>query len=196
MKAFDTLNWDSALSEFLDNSVKLKQELERKRKMSMFPVELPQGFKIKFHDDAHNHLQGDIIEKFLPRFGFGAEVLYVGDAQKKDLFIDEAKLNQLNFFKLKHDELPDIVAYSKEKNLLYLIEALHSTGPMDELRVRTLKTMLKDCPAQLLFFTAFENKSVFRTWAAKIAWESEVWIADNPDHLIHFNGYKFLEIHK
>ncbi len=25
-----------------------------------------------------------------------------------------------------------------------------------------------------------------------VAWETEVWIADNPDHLVHFNGHKFL----
>lgn len=196
MKAFGTKNWSTVLPQFLQNAINLRKELEHKRELSMFPVRLPQGDELKFHDDAHNHLQGKIIEEFLPRFGFGAEVLYVGDAQKKDLYIDADKLEKLNFFTLKHDELPDIVAYSKEKNLLYLIEAFHSTGPMDELRVRKLKSLLKDCPAQLLFFTAFENKEIFKSKATSIAWETEVWIADTPDHLIHFNGYKFLEINK
>ena len=35
--------------------------------------------------------------------------------------------------------MPDVVAYGREKNLLSLIEAVHSTGPMSEIRVMKLK---------------------------------------------------------
>lgn len=90
------------------------------------------------------------------------------------------------------------MAYSKEKNLLYLIEAYHSTGEWSEVRVRKVKRKLEEsnCTANVVFFTAFENKNVFKQKAKDIAWETEVWIADSPEHLVHFNGYKFLEIHK
>ncbi|MFS2517149.1 MULTISPECIES: BsuBI/PstI family type II restriction endonuclease [Parabacteroides] len=27
---------------------------------------------------------------------------------------------------------------------------------------------------------------------ADIAWETEVWIAENPGHMIHFNGDRFI----
>jgi adenine-specific DNA-methyltransferase len=40
--------------------------------------------------------------------------------------------------------------------------------------------------------TAFPDRVTFRKFAKDIAWETEVWIADNPDHMIHFNGDKFL----
>ena len=92
-------------------------------------------------------------------------------------------------------ELPDIVTYSKEKNLLFLIEAVHSSGPMDEARVRRLQNNLVGCPAETVFFTAFLTKNEFRRWLTSIAWETEVWIADSPEHLVHFNGYKFLQLH-
>lgn len=105
-------------------------------------------------------------------------------------------MEQIGFFALEHDELPDVVAYCKEKNLLFLIEAVHSAGPMDEIRVRKLKKQLKNCAAIHIFVTSFLNKKELRKWVEKIAWESEVWIADNPEHMIHFNGFKFLEIHK
>ena len=111
---------------------------------------------------------------------------------------NEEKLKELNFFTLEHEELPDVIAYSKEKNLLYLIEAYHSTGEWNEIRVRKILRKLQEsgCIVNTVFFTAFENKNVFRTKAKDIAWETEVWIADSPEHLVHFNGYKFLEIHK
>ena len=63
---------------------------------------------------------------------------------------------------------------------------------MSEIRVHELKKLLKKCTAELIFVTAFLTRDVFRKWVVEIAWETEVWIADNPDHLIHFNGHKFL----
>ena len=66
---------------------------------------------------------------------------------------------------------------------------------MSELRVRKLKELLKNCPAEIIFLTAFLTKKDFRKWALDIAWETEVWIAETPEHMVHFNGYKFLEIH-
>jgi adenine-specific DNA-methyltransferase len=43
-----------------------------------------------------------------------------------------------------------------------------------------------------VYVTAFLDKADFRKYAADIAWETEVWIAETPDHMIHFNGPKFL----
>jgi adenine-specific DNA-methyltransferase len=47
----------------------------------------------------------------------------------------------------------------------------------------------------LVYVTAFPDRAEFRKNAADIAWETEVWIADNPDHLVHFNGERFLGPH-
>ena len=106
--------------------------------------------------------------------------------------IEEEKLKNLNFFELSHGELPDVVAYSKEKNWLYLIEAYHSTGPMSDTRVLKLKELLTECKCELIFITAFLDKATFKKQASVIAWETEVWIAGEPDHMVHFNGDKFL----
>lgn len=166
--------------------------------MQKVPVTLPNGKIIVLSYGEHNDLQKAIIEVFLPLFGFGAEVLYVGDTKDKFLHLEKAELEKIKFFTLEHEELPDVVAYSREKNLLYLIEAYHSTGEWDEIRVRKVKRKLEEsgCTANVVFFTAFENKNIFKQKAKDIAWETEVWIADSPEHLVHFNGYKFLELHK
>lgn len=196
LKSYGTLQWKNELGIYKEQVKLLKEELERKRNLEKIPVKLPSGTDLLLSAGEHNILQKHIVEDFLSRFGMGAEVLYIGDTSDKYLYKNEEVLDQIGFFTLEHEELPDIVAYCKEKNLLFLIEAVHSAGPMDEIRVMKLKKQMENCTATPIFITAFLNKKEFRKWATDIAWESEVWIADNPEHMIHFNGYKFLEIHK
>lgn len=196
LRSYGTAEWASELSDFKRKNEELKEMLARKRELERIPVKLPSGVEVRLSAGEHNELQRDIIQQFLPRFGFGAEVLYLGDATDKYLIREDEKLKAINFFELEHEELPDVVAYSSEKNLLFMIEAVHSIGQMGEIRVKKLKDKLQECTAQLIFVSAFENKKIFRKFSEDIAWESEVWLADNPDHMIHFNGYKFLEIHK
>jgi len=116
----------------------------------------------------------------------------VGDAENKLLYLDQPGLDALNFFELKHGELPDIVAYSPAKAWLFLIEAVNSYGPISPIRLARLKELTQQCPCDPVFVTAFLTRSDFRKFVHEIAWETEVWIAEDPDHLIHFNGEKFL----
>ena len=198
LHSFGSSRWEILLNEFRKETKSLKEELERRRDLQTVPVTLPNGKTIVLSYGEHNDLQKAIIEVFLPLFGFGAEVLYVGDTKDKFLHLEKAELEKIKFFTLEHEELPDVVAFSREKNLLYLIEAYHSTGEWDEIRVRKVKRKLEEsgCTANVVFFTAFENKNIFKQKAKDIAWETEVWIADSPEHLVHFNGCKFLELHK
>ncbi|OWV09743.1 BsuBI/PstI family type II restriction endonuclease [Fibrobacter sp. UWH1] len=196
VQSHGTKTWKKTLAVFLEMQHKLREELERRRASEKVPVTLPSGLNLELSAGEHNILQKRIIEDFLPEFGMGAQVLYVGDTSNKYLFRDDKSLKSLNFFELEHDELPDIIAYSKEKNLLFLIEAVHSSGPMSESRIASLKGLLKKCSANIVFFTAFLDMKEFRKWLTQIAWETEVWIADIPHHLVHFNGSKFLEVYK
>lgn len=198
LRNYGTSKWNSALEQFAAETTSLKEELERRRNLIKVPVKLPNGETIDLSFGEHNKLQKNIVEVFLPLFGFGAEVLYIGDTADKFLYVNREALEKLNFFPLEHEELPDVIAYSNEKNLLFLIEAFHSTGEWSEVRVRKIKRKLEEshCTAQIVFFTAFENRTSFKQKAKDIAWETEVWIAESPEHLIHFNGYKFLEIHQ
>jgi len=189
---YGTPNWEKSLKAFNKNKPSLADILARKRDLEKIPVKLPSGKPLELSLGEHNVLQKAIIEEFLPRFGSDCIVLYIGDTSNKTLHIELEELKKLKFFELSHDELPDIIAYSKKNNWLYLIEAVHSSGPMSETRVLELKKMLKDCKAELIFVTSFLTRSSFRKWMFDVAWETEVWIADNPDHLVHFNGHKFL----
>jgi hypothetical protein len=193
---FGTQNWHKNLETFMANRVTLEALLSRKRSIAKVPIKLPNGKLLDLSMGKHNDLQKAIIEEFLPRYGQGCEVLYIGDTSNKMLYLDEAKLKELHFFELAHDELPDIIAYDKQRNWLYLIEAVHSSGSISEVRMLELKRLTKGCKADIVYVTAFLTKTEFRKWVTDIAWETEVWIAENPDHLIHFNGDKFLGPYK
>jgi len=196
IRNFGFKDWEKLVSEKLKNIVPLSKKLKREREIAKVNVTLPSGFELTFSAGEHNVLQKVIIEDFLSRYGHGAEVLYVGDTANKYLYLEAKKLENLNFFEISHEELPDVIAYSRKKNWLYLIEAVHSSGPISELRLIQLQKLTKDCKADIVFVTAFMSRPKFRQFMTDIAWETEVWIADNPDHLIHFNGDKFLGPYK
>lgn len=196
IKNYGADNWKKLVAKKLQGVEPLNQKLKRQREIQRVNVTLPSGGKLNFSAGEHNDLQKAIIEDFLPRYGFGAEVLYVGDTSNKYLHLETEKLEKLNFFEISHEELPDVIAYSKQKNWLYLIEAVHSSGPISEIRLLQLEKLTKNCKADIVYVTAFLDRSKFRKFMADIAWETEVWIADNPDHMVHFNGDKFLGPYK
>jgi len=41
-----------------------------------------------------------------------------------------------------------------------------------------------------------KNRQSLREWLVEISWETEVWLTDAPDHLIHFNGDRFFGPHE
>ncbi len=196
IREFDSARWETILREFMAGRPSLSERLAPKRELEIIPVRLPNGVVLEFSPGKHNQLQRQIIEEFLPRYGFDAEVLYVGDAANKFLLNDEVGLKRLGMLEMAHGELPDIVAFSRAKNWVYLIEAVHSSGPMSPLRVEALKNLLHRCTAAPVFLSAFLDRETFRRFAPDIAWETEVWIAESPDHLVHFNGDKFLGPYK
>ena len=196
MREFGSSHWDSALAKFVGDKPTLSEQLSRERHLARVSVKLREGVHLSFSAGAHNQLQKQIIDSFLPIYGFGAEVLYVGDGEKKYLHLEKDKLLGLIFFEIAHDKLPDVLAYSVDKNWLFLIEAVTTANPIDEMRRLTLAKLCETCTASIVYVTAFPNREVYRKFASDIAWETEVWIADAPEHLIHFNGDKFLGPYK
>lgn len=149
----------------------------------------------KFSKHRHNELQVAIIEEFGPRFAPGARVLYVGDTANKTLHMDTAVFAQLGIPVFQHDKLPDVVLYDEKQNWLYLIEAVTSHGPTSPKRKLELEEFFSQCSAGLIFVTAFPDRSTFKSFLEEIAYETEVWTADHPTHLVHFNGDRFLGPH-
>ncbi len=87
--------------------------------------------------------------------------------------------------------MPDVVLYDEQKDHIFLIEAVTTHGPISPKRQVELGDVLKKCKAAKIYISAFLDFREFKRHIDNIAWETEVWIANNPDHMIHFNGPKF-----
>ena len=133
----------------------------------------------------------EIVESFTPRFVKGATVLYIGDNEKKD-YIDETTLKKLGIKVNKKGNSWTLFYFIRKKNWVVLVESVTSHGPVDEKRFIELKILLDHINAGLIFVTAFPDKKTLTKYVSQISWETEVWVADNPSHMIHFNGDKFL----
>ena len=158
----------------------------------MISVSLSGGGSFELSPGKHNVLQRDIVQTFLPKFAPGAVLLYFGDTAKKTLILDKKRLSELAISITKHDKLPDVVALYEEKNWLFLIEAVATSGPVSPNRYSEFKNVLKNCPIGTIWVSAFLDFKTFKKYADDIAWETEVWIADAPGHLLHYNGDRFL----
>lgn len=176
---------------FLKYHDKLKDIYASKKKMTLMPVKI-NGSDFKFSSGKHNELQKAIIEEFAPRFAPGSECLYVGDTLKKDLVKNVDKLKKLGFTITLHDKMPDVVLYRSDEDWIYFVESVTSVGPMDPKRILEITDMTKGVSAGKIFVTAFLDFSTYKKFADSLAWETEVWIAEMPDHMIHLNGDKFL----
>lgn len=196
LKAFGTNGFDKAVATFIEQFGTLKAAYERARATHQIPLRLPDGSTVYLSPGEHNTLQVAIIEDFGPRFAPGAMVLYVGDTAKKHVIYDQDRLAQIGVPITEHDKLPDVVLFDPSKNWLFLVEAVTSHGPVSSKRHREIESFLMGCTAERVYVTAFLAIGDFRKYAADIAWETEVWIAATPDHMIHFNGPKFLGPYK
>lgn len=186
-----TSNEDNELNQFLSNHDKLVDIYSSKKKMTMMPVKI-NGVNLQFSTGKHNELQKAIIEEFAPRFAPNSECLYVGDTTEKDLVKNVEKLKQLGFEITLHDKMPDVVLYKEDNDWIYFIESVTSVGPMDPKRILEISEMTKNVKSGKVFVTAFLDFSTYKKFAESLAWETEVWIACMPDHMIHLNGNKFL----
>lgn len=191
LKSFGTAEWTDRLTSFLQNHESLVQIYASKRTIQKMPVQI-NGENFTFSPGKHNELQKAIIEEFAPRFAPNCECLYVGDTTEKDLVKNVDKLSSLGFEITLHDKMPDVVLYSEEKNWLYFIESVTSVGPMEPKRIKEIEEMTTGVKAGKIYVTAFLDFKTFKKFSESLAWETEVWIADMPDHMIHLNGDKFL----
>lgn len=191
LKTMKTSAWGNALQRFLQYHDRLVDIYTSKKKMTMMPVKI-NGTDFKFSVGKHNELQKAIIEEFAPRFAPNSECLYVGDTTEKDLVKNIDKLTELGFEITLHDKMPDVVLYREDKNWIYFVESVTSVGPMDPKRILEITEMTQGVIAGKIFVTAFLDFKTYKKFSEELAWETEVWIAEMPEHMIHLDGDKFL----
>lgn len=192
LRAYGTSNWSSRLGEFVAIMGTLAARYANDRNLLRIPVVLETGQTLELSPGGHSELIRDIIQEFAPRFAPGSRLVYAGDTGNKMAFFDHFLLNSLGVQVDSHGKMPDVVLYYESRNWLLLVESVTSHGPMDAKRYQELAAMFQCSSAGLVYVTAFPKRSIMAKYLADIAWETEVWVADSPSHLIHFNGQRFL----
>jgi len=150
------------------------------------------GEQITLSPGAHNRLQRQVVESFIPTFAPGARLIYLGDTDHKSKHVNEGRLAALGVSVSKHEKLPDLVVHDEVRGWLFLIEAVTTHGPVSPKRHVELEAALSGSEVGRVYVSAFPSFREFKKYAHDIAWETEVWIADAPDHLLHFNGDRFM----
>lgn len=190
-KSYGTKNWDSRAQQFAVEYEILRDRYAAERDMHRIPLVI-EGNEYYLSPGAHNEVQAAVVEDFAPRFAPGGKLLYIGDTEDKDLYVNAAGLEALNLPITEHSKLPDIVISDEKRGWLFLVEVVTSHGTVSAKRVIELEEFTKNCPFGIVYVTAFPNAREFKKHVDEIAWETEVWLSDTPDHMIHFNGDRFI----
>lgn len=192
LRSFGTPQWRDNLAAYLAERETLVATYARERAQNRVPVAIAAGKEITLSSGEHSELIRAVIESFAPRFAPGSVLVYAGDTGNKWGYFDDALLAELGVGVDSHGKMPDVVLYFTEKNWLLLVESVTSHGPVDGKRHAELGTLFAGSKAGLVYVTAFPNRAIMSRYLGEIAWETEVWVADAPSHLIHFNGVRFL----
>ncbi len=187
-----TAEWDTALSQHLEQWKTLAGRYARPRQMQRIPVRIAVGQSINLSPGEHSELIRAIIEEFAPRFAPNSILIYAGDTGEKMGYFDRDQLSNLGIVIDSHGKMPDVVFHYTERNWLLLVESVTSHGPVSAKRHVELMRLFAGSRAGLVYVTAFPTRQIMARYLAEIAWETEVWVADAPTHLIHFNGVRFL----
>ena len=195
IRSYGTDQWKERLSEYKENHVSYAEYLKQTKSVERDYIAEYNGDEIVLKKSAHNKLQMEILKKLIPLVSKGKpELLYIGDAADRDLWQKDKRLEELGIHVLSQSgNLPDIIAYDTQENRVIFIEAYHSTGPFTLDRVNSLKGLCNCKPGtEAAFITAFDTTSKMLKHYKEVAWDTEIWSADEPTHLLHKNGDKFI----
>jgi hypothetical protein len=192
IRCFGTKKWTSTLTAYLTIHQTLIAQYAKERKHNLISVVIAPGKTIALSPGEHSELIRAVIEDFAPRFAPGSVLVYAGDTGEKWGYFDKALLTNLGVEVDAHGKMPDVVLHYTAKNWLLLIESVTSHGPVDGKRHAELSELFAGSRSGLVYVTAFPNRAIMGRYLGEIAWETEVWVADAPSHLIHFNGERFL----
>jgi hypothetical protein len=192
LRSYRTLKWTENLAAYLSGHQTLIARYAMEREHNLVPVDIAPGKIITLGPGEHSDLIRAIIEDFAPRFAPGSTLVYAGDTGEKWGYFDQPLLAKLGVEVDSHGKMPDVVLYFAAKKWLLLVESVTSHGPVDGKRHAELADLFVNSKSGLVYVTAFPNRTIMGHYLGDIAWETEVWVADSPSHLIHFNGERFL----
>jgi BsuBI/PstI restriction endonuclease domain/BsuBI/PstI restriction endonuclease HTH domain len=192
LRTFESRQWAEKLEAFLQGSKSLAERYARARDMNLVAVRLGKGKTIRLSPGRHSELIGKIVTEFAARFVPNGVLIYAGDTGNKVGYFDQVRLTKLGLNIDQKGKLPDVIIFDERRKWLVLVEAVTSHGPVDAKRHNELLKLFSHSKIGIVYVTAFPDRKAFARFLPFIAWETEVWTADSPSHLVHFNGSRFL----
>lgn len=192
IRAIDSPSYDGKVSLFRARSRVWLEYVSEVRQMTRIPVTLPDGSELTLSAGGQNRLIKDMVEQFCPRFVPGGKVLFIDDADKALRDKAAPVLATLNVMIPTHGKAPDLIVWLPDRNWLFLMEACSSHGPIDVTRKIELNRLFGDAACPLIYVSCFPDRATMRKYLTDLAWETEAWCADTPDHMIHLDGERFL----
>ncbi len=199
LRTYGTPDWDVALAAYLSTHEALALRYARQRDMALIALNLAEGVDVALSAGGQNPLIRDIVYEFCRRFVADPDVLYIGDtgsklgtAGKRIGYYNRAGLAALGVALDDHGKFPDVIVHDRSRDWLLLVEAVTSHGPVDGKRHDELGKLFAASTAAPVYVTAFATRKAMTRYAHLIDWATEVWCADAPEHMIHFNGMRFL----
>ncbi len=193
VRAYGTTSWKSNLNDYLQSDDSWKRLHSKERAIERIPVKLPNGEELQLTAGGQNELIKCILEQFYPCYMPSGKLVYVDDAgpKRKEIALEYLR-DKLAININIHGKMPDVIIHILEKKWLVLVEAVTSHGPIDNKRHNELSELFKAPGLGIIFVTAFLDLSTMTKYLPIISWKTEVWVADSPTHLIHFDGERFL----
>ncbi len=170
----------------------LEKRYGKEREMRRIPVALSNGKEIKLLPGRRDVLVKKVIADFCSLYTPAGHILYVSDTEEEWSYLDSVALTELGLAITEYWKMPNIVVHHLEKNRLFLIEAVSSHGPVSPKRRQELKELFAGSKTGIVYVTAFLDRRAMMKYFDDISWETVVWIAESPTHLIHFNGKQLL----
>lgn len=205
LRAFGTDQWGAQLAAYRAAKEIKGDRLSKHPEFANAPVTLPDGTLVRLSATHHNEIQRAVIEQFIPHFAPKAQVLYIANTGVKktankgsryveptEKLLDDETFRSIGLELNEKKKLPDVILLDRSRNWLILVEAVHSKNPIHRTRHDALADLTKDSTAGRVYVTAFLDRASFAKFSRQISWKTEAWIASEPDHLIHFDGERFL----
>ncbi len=193
LRSFGTASFRASVASFRPSqSGGLAAMYAKERVLERVPVQLPDGTSVSLSPGPHNELQRAILEDFAGLFVPGGLLLYLGDADDKHLVHQGRSLAEIGIDADVHGKLPDVLIRDPRRDWVFLCEAVTSHGPVSAKRHIELEDALRACELPRIYVSCFLTFGEYKRHADEIAWETEVWIAERPTHLLHYDGEHFL----
>lgn len=160
--------------------------------MNKVPVSMPDGSVVNLSAGGQNLLIKAMVEEFCPRYTPGGEVVFIDDTDKKQDRSSHPILDRFGITIPEHGKAPDLIVWMEDKGWLFLMEASSTHGPIDVIRKKDLGELFQGAKGHIVYVSCFPDRAVMRKYLTDLAWETEAWCAEDPDHMIHLDAHKFL----